>query len=490
MGLFRRERRSVQDEGMTPFRAGVVALVVLVVATYFGFSKANPFSSAYELKAAFETASNVQPRSPVRIAGVEVGKVTKVEPLTGDGNGAAVVTMEIEEKGLPIHEDARLKIRPRIFLEGNFFVELEPGSPSAPILEDGERTIATTQTAAPVQFGDLLAALQSDTRADLQTLLQEYSQGLAGGGAEGFNRSIKYWKDAYRSSAIAQDATLGENPAKDIQRVLRGQGELAAALVTDERALKDLVTNFDVTAAALAREDSALAASIPALRDVLRVGRPALGSLNDALPSLRAFAREALPGVRSSGPTLDASVPFMRQLRGLVSKPELRSAAAELRRRLPALVRLNSTAVPLLEQARALSACTNKVLVPFVQSRIPDVAGEPGNSDQQVRHQIQRSFVGLSGESRIYDANSPFFHTSGVPNPTSVQPAPPPVVDQPPPRRPDVPCETQDPPNLAAPGGPSATFSSSAQTQTSFDAKALMRAGELMKRYERRRGGR
>jgi virulence factor Mce-like protein len=474
------------ERGLSPFRAGVVALVVLVVATYFGFSKANPFSSGYELKAAFETASNLQPRSPVRIAGVEVGKVTEVEALTGDQGGAAVVTMEIEEKGLPIHEDAQLKIRPRIFLEGNFFVDLAPGSPSAPVLEDGERTIPTTQTAAPVQFADLLTALQSDTRADLQTLLKEYSAGLADGGAEGFNRSIQYWKEAYRSAAIANDATLGENPAKDIQRVLRGQGELAAALVTDEQALKDLVVNFDLTAAALAREDVALGASIPALRNVLRVGQPALGSLNSALPSLRAFAREALPGVRSSGPTLEVSLPFMRQLRGLVSASELRGAARELRLRLPALVRLNSTGVPLLEEARALSACTNEVLVPFVQSRIPDVQGEPDNTDQQVRHQIQRSFVGLAGESRLHDANSPFFHTSGVPNPTSVQPAPPPNITQPPPRRPDVPCETQEPPNLAAPGGPVATFSSRKQTQTSFDTKELMRAAELMKRYERR----
>ena len=42
--------------------------------------------------------------------------------------------MEIDEKGLPIHKDATLKIRPRIFLEGNFFVDLKPGSPSSPTL--------------------------------------------------------------------------------------------------------------------------------------------------------------------------------------------------------------------------------------------------------------------------------------------------------------------------------------------------------------------
>ena len=61
----------------------------------------------------------------MRIAGVNVGKVTKVERK--DGTDGAVVTMEINDDGLPIHKDATAKIRPRIFLEGNFFVDLQAG---------------------------------------------------------------------------------------------------------------------------------------------------------------------------------------------------------------------------------------------------------------------------------------------------------------------------------------------------------------------------
>ena len=42
----------------------------------------------------------------MRIAGVEVGKVKKVEPVEGGKTGAANVTMEIQDKGLPLHKDA------------------------------------------------------------------------------------------------------------------------------------------------------------------------------------------------------------------------------------------------------------------------------------------------------------------------------------------------------------------------------------------------
>ena len=37
--------------------------------------------------------------------------------------------MELSDEALPIKEDAELKVRPRIFLGGNFFVEVEPGTP-------------------------------------------------------------------------------------------------------------------------------------------------------------------------------------------------------------------------------------------------------------------------------------------------------------------------------------------------------------------------
>jgi phospholipid/cholesterol/gamma-HCH transport system substrate-binding protein len=450
---------SRRSNGMSPFRAGILALVIVGLFAYFGFTKANPFANPYEFKAVFNDVNNLKPNSPVRIAGVEVGKVLKVEPVT-EGKGAAEVTMEVEDKGLPIKDDAELKIRPRIFLEGNFFVDLEPGSPSAAELDDGG-TIPVTQTAAPVQWGDLLTALQSDTRADLQTFLREYSKGLDKGGAEGFNEAIRYWEPAYRYSSLANDATLGQDPNHDLQRVLRGQQKTFAAIAKDERSLKDLVTNFNVTAGAFAREDQALAASIPALQNTLRVGHPALESLDEALPSLRAFARDALPGVRSSDETLAASLPFITQARLLMSERELRGTARVLRQTIPDVVAFNRTSVPFLRENRALSACTNNVLVPFMGLKIPnpESGNEAQNSDQPVRAQLQRGFPGLSGESRLSDGNNQFFHAGISPPGNRVRPGPPPDGgSMPMTHRPDMPCENQELPNLHAPGGPIPAF--------------------------------
>jgi phospholipid/cholesterol/gamma-HCH transport system substrate-binding protein len=438
---------------MSAFRAGVLTLVVIVVAAYFGFTKSNPFANPYELKAVVSDAQNLKTGAPVRMAGVEVGKVTKVE-ATGADEPASKVTMELRDNALPLHADAQLQIRPRILLEGNFFVDLEPGTSSAAELEDGA-TVPITQTNTSVTLPEVLSVLDSDTRTDLQTLLREYSTALDKGGARALNRAIRSFEPAYRLSALTNDALLGEQPTKDLQRVLRSQARVAAALADNPETLEELVTDLNTTAGAIARQDSALEAAVPALRDTLREGYPALGELDDALPTLRAFSREALPGVRSSVPTLDAAIPWIVQARGLVGEDELKGLSADLRQAVPSLVKLNRRLIPALRQLRALSSCTSSVLVPFIQSPIPSI--EAGNSGQSVRAQIMRSFVGLAGESRVTDANTPVFHIQGV-SPLKltagrIEPAAPADPNTPPEHRPDVPCETQEPPNLAAPGG-------------------------------------
>jgi virulence factor Mce-like protein len=168
---------------MSPFRAGLVAILVVVIACYFAFEKHVPFlTHHYQLKAVFQNATNLRTSSPVRIAGVNVGTVTSVKTYkdqNGTATGAALVTMSLNKNGLPIHSDATLKIRPKLFLEGNFFVQLQPGSPSAQDLKSGS-TIPVTQTSAPVQIDQVLSSLQSNTRQQLQVLLVGYGDAING----------------------------------------------------------------------------------------------------------------------------------------------------------------------------------------------------------------------------------------------------------------------------------------------------------------------
>src|SRR3954468_19616115 len=143
MPLFRRrnddpDRRVPRKDrhGAAPLTVGAIFLVVLLALTYLGFTKNLPITHGFQVKAVFETANSVRSNSPVRIAGVNVGKVKKIERY--DDSDAAVVTMEINHAGLPLHKDARFKIRPRIFLEGNFFIDVQPGTSQTATIDSGD----------------------------------------------------------------------------------------------------------------------------------------------------------------------------------------------------------------------------------------------------------------------------------------------------------------------------------------------------------------
>src|SRR3954469_4113233 len=103
MALFRRnsdpERRVPRKDrrGAAPLTVGAIFVVVLIAITYLGFTKNIPITHGFQVKAVFENANSVRANSPVRIAGVNVGKVKKIERY-GNGN-ASVVTMEIQKAG-------------------------------------------------------------------------------------------------------------------------------------------------------------------------------------------------------------------------------------------------------------------------------------------------------------------------------------------------------------------------------------------------------
>jgi virulence factor Mce-like protein len=441
----------------TAVRWGLVSTIFFTLVVVMGFRKDNPFNNPYEVKAAFRNVNDLKPKSPVRIAGVNVGKVASIEPLGEDGNGA-LVTMEITKKGLPIHRDATAKVRPRIFLEGNYFVDLQPGTPSAPGLKDGE-AISVQNTSSPVQFGQFLETLQSDTREDLRTVLREYGKAVSGEGGRGFNRSLKYWEPAFKNSAIVNDATRGKLE-HDLSNYIAGASKVAEGLDRDPGALKGLVTDLADTAEAFAIEQDNLSAALHELPTTLGNGQRAFGALRTAFPSVRRLAKDMEPTVRSSGPALDATLPFVKEMRGLVRKSELQGLVADLKPTVPFLVELNRGGVPLQEQTRLAGSCNVNVITPWNEETVPDPNFKASGPIYQ---EASKQFVGLGAESRSFDANGQYvrsyannanyasalgdgrFFFTDLP----VQGVNPPAKkDGPPAFKPEVPCETQERPDL------------------------------------------
>jgi phospholipid/cholesterol/gamma-HCH transport system substrate-binding protein len=475
MSLFKRKRR--RRGGLNTFVAGAIAIVVILLGSYLAYTKfANPFASSYTVNAVFSSANGVTPGTLVRIAGVNVGTVTSVGTEPGCKSAskdptacnAAEVKMTIEPSGLPIHNDATFAIRPRIFLEGDFFVDISPGTPSTPIAGNGH-TFPIQQGVEPVQFDQVLTSLQANTRQNLQTLLQQYGKAVRQGGPS-YNKSIQYWLPAYEYSSLVAHDTLGIQP-HDLSNYINAQGETAGAIDAHPQNLKSLITDFNTTANAFARENVALRNTVIQLPRTLSAAIPAFNALNTAFPPLERFATAFIPGVKSTGPTIDASLPFITQLRLLVQPAELRGLTADLRPTIPALAKLTVRTIPLMKnEVRPASTCAVQVILPWSRMTVPDSNFNAGNGfpSRPVYVEGVDYLPGLAGESRNFDANGPYVRILGVGGTLTyslqpglfgqslskidaVQPQLPPGGKRPPYEE-NVPCETQAPiNNLVAP---------------------------------------
>jgi phospholipid/cholesterol/gamma-HCH transport system substrate-binding protein len=477
--------------GARPLTVGSIVLVVILIICYLGFTKNIPFHQGFQVKGVFETANSLRANSPVRIAGVNVGKVKKIERF--QDSDASVVTMEITKQGLPIHKDATMKVRPRIFLEGNFFVDLHPGTPDTPTISSGD-TIGMTQTSAPVQFGDLLTALQSDDRKNLQEIIK----GLGGAltrkpdarddrtadrlvrgktAAQSLNIAAKYGARAFKGTAIVNDAFLGEEP-HDLSHLERGLSRTVSGLGRDERTLEDFVTNFNLTTKIFADESTSLRATIRDLAPTLQTADRTLADLNTSFPPTRAFAKEFLPAVRETPSTIDAAMPFIAQARKLLSRSELRGLAQELSPATRDLATAINGTVTLLPQQDLLSKCLDRVVLPAGDIVVNDGALSTGAANYK---EFWYSIVALAGEGQNFDGNGMYvrFQPGGGSQTVSVGPGSlsgdtffarqperpigtrPAYTGRRPPYKPNVPCYTQPLPDVngAAVGPPDKTVS-------------------------------
>jgi phospholipid/cholesterol/gamma-HCH transport system substrate-binding protein len=404
--------------------AGLIAAVVIGAACYLVFGGSLPFSGApFVLKATFTTQTDLHIPSPVRIAGVDVGQVTSVTRVSNQSD-AAVVTMDIDSNGLPIHADATAKVRPRIFLEGNFYVDLRPGSPSAPTLSSGS-TLTAAHTAGPVQLDRVLSSLTSDARANLQTLLQGIGSALDGQptaaqdasqdpitrgltGGQALNLSLKYSPEAFRASTIVNEALLGLQP-HDLSRVVLGNERLLRGLAASGGSLASLITTFNATMATLASRQQDLSRTIALLPPLLRLTQSADSALDASFPPTKAFARAFLPGIKQLDSTIGVALPWLAQATALASPQELGGLVKDLSPAVQSTASALSSTKTLISSADELARCFSHNVIPAGNEVITD---PPAGTGLQVYQELFQSAVGIAGSSQNFDGNGRYARAS------------------------------------------------------------------------------
>ena len=272
------------------------------------------------------------------------GTVTSVKRVAARRR-AAVVTMAIQPNGLPIHADATVDIRPRLFLEGNFYVDLHPGTPSAPTVSSAD-TLPAANTTGPVQLDRVLVGAElrhprqpADARAGLRRRAERPPDGRRGRlpgpqPARADRRAVAQPVAEVRRGRVQGLGDRQRGAARpqphDLSGVVAGNAAVFGALASEPGQLADLVT----------RSTRPWPRSPPPAGPGARRSRccparcgatdTALGPLQASFAPTRQFARELTPSIRQLGPTIDAGAAVARQSIALFSPQELRGLLASL----------------------------------------------------------------------------------------------------------------------------------------------------------------
>ena len=312
---------------MSPFTAGLVAIVVVVVGSYLGFTKKIPFRSHFEVKAAFESSNNLKPNSPVRIAGVEVGKVAKVEP-TGPGESSADRD-HAHQRQRPADPRRRHRQDPPAHLPGGQLLRRPQGG-----LARARPSSATATSSPPPRP----PPRSSSTRCSRPSRPRP---------ARTCRTRVGELGERLRQGPGARVQQVAARPGAGLQvhghRHRGAAGPRAARPVRRRARLRD----HRRRAGPLARPPEVPAAELQHLRPLASPSRtttspppsascrapsprPARRSTASTPPSraTRRLAVGALPGVRSSRPAVAALRPLVAQLDGLVGEDELRGLSA------------------------------------------------------------------------------------------------------------------------------------------------------------------
>jgi phospholipid/cholesterol/gamma-HCH transport system substrate-binding protein len=299
---------------------------------------------AFKLYADFEDAQGVNPGQgqTVRVAGVEVGKLSAVEVQQGKG----VVTMAIEPKYRNlVHTDATALLRPRTGLK-DMFVELDPGTPNAPLMKE-KAHIPVVNTAPDIDPDEVLAALDTDTRDYLQLLINGLGKGLHNRGND-LREVFRRFEPLHRDIAKMQSGFAARR--RELARLVHNYGRLTMTLGRADKDLARLVDASNAVFEAFAAENQNVSLTVARLPGALnttantlgkveRLGRvmgPSLEALRPAFREMHEANLEVRPFVREAAPITKNQIrPFVRAARGPVR--DLKPASRNLARAMPDL---------------------------------------------------------------------------------------------------------------------------------------------------------
>lgn len=234
--------RSFRD--FNPYAVGIVSVLLIGAVVGFAFmvGMLHMLEDTYTVKAVFADAAGTRTGDEVRVAGVKVGRVTKIEADRQHGN---VVVSFVVNHGVRLGPDTTAELALATLL-GTKFIRLD-GAVAAPYLEDlsaEERLIPVERTKIPFDIFDLTTTA---------------------------TRNIQATDNAKLNQLIVSLADVTEGKREEIGALIKGIDDVAGALNSRETQLRGLLDRADRLSALLSEKDATLVELVDQSRAVLQL---------------------------------------------------------------------------------------------------------------------------------------------------------------------------------------------------------------------------
>jgi phospholipid/cholesterol/gamma-HCH transport system substrate-binding protein len=408
---------------MVAFALGSFGALLFLWLSFGGPVPFHP--KGYRVHVQFPEAGQLTEQSDVRISGVNVGKVIKVNP---DPNGPTDAIIEIKPKFAPIPAATKATLRSKTLL-GETFVELAPnrGKNPKPLAEEG--TIPVSAVAPTVELDELLSTFDEPTREAFQVWMQEQAVAMDGRGAE-INATFQEFPELVDNFAALSQTLEAQNTA--VRETVSSTGAFFRALSARQGDLRGLISAADKTFNTIGDRNEQLA-------EIFRRFPAFERASTELLPKVTELAEQADPTVVRLQQVATQMTPAFQAVEDL--SPDLARFMTRLtpvadaaEKGLPAFDRILGQFPPLLEDFGPFTRTINPLLrylgehknditaffgnvTSATNPRVPYSGRAAGNA-HLLRAGLSLSPQGLSFQPRAFgqSRNNPYMEPGGMKN--------------------------------------------------------------------------
>jgi ABC-type transporter Mla subunit MlaD len=288
-----------------PVAIGFVVIAVIVIALLSAALRHIPLipRGGHVVTAEFAAANQVSNRTVVRVNGVEVGRVERVE-AGSDPYRASKVVMRLSSGKIHLRTDASAQIRWRTLFGGLMYIDLHPGSANAPALRG---SIPAGRTSNQAELDQLLQTYAGSTAQAQRNVLKGLRRTL--GDPAGTGRTLDVLGPALQTVDRGLQPVLGEQTG-DLRGLVASTAKTVQGL-DDTLGLQALVTSADRTLAVTDAQRRQLGQTIQLSPAALRSTYTTMGRLRATLGHLDPLVTKLRPGARVLGSAARAATPTL-----------------------------------------------------------------------------------------------------------------------------------------------------------------------------------